>query len=254
MLFSRQNRLRKHTLAIVLPTGTKWHSWAFDNSMQHEPLLATPLWLLRCLQAFCQPVRNCLQNYVLWLCPSLDCLTAVTRSMESSGVTTKLLSCATTEAACLFMSSWPVASSAISVARLLTVDTCWIKASMMLSIRGCTGSYINASFLCHEAGAWNMVASKHQEQACEYMAASEHAKNLNMHSFKCCSFLSWCSKLWFRVQGLGFYGLDCQVLISSSTITEPGQQWKSEESYCTCKSINAITYNLITLRGKASQP
>ena len=40
-LFSLRNRLREHTLAILLPTQTTRHSWAIDNSMQHEPLLLT---------------------------------------------------------------------------------------------------------------------------------------------------------------------------------------------------------------------
>ena len=98
------------------------------------------------ISSTCPKLPSKLCPLKIWLCPSLDCLTAVTRSMESSGVTTRLLSCATTEAACLVMSSWRVASSAISFARLLTVDTCWIRASMMLSSWGCAGGYMIQDF------------------------------------------------------------------------------------------------------------
>ena len=37
-IFSLQNILREHTLAIALPTQTMRHSWAIDKSTQHELL------------------------------------------------------------------------------------------------------------------------------------------------------------------------------------------------------------------------
>ena len=68
LLFSLQNRLRELTLAIALPTRTTRHSWAIDNSMQHEPLLAHKTYQLRRLRG--RDYYRCLRETTPQLLPA----------------------------------------------------------------------------------------------------------------------------------------------------------------------------------------